>query len=193
MTLPRPRTSVSQLLPPSRSPADTHPLDVTLVNLFDRHGGAERCAHDLLNGLLRRGHSTRMLIGRPADERAARDEHVVCLPRFYPEFLAQRVLRGSCGITDTLMVYPLWHALRHPLLTRVDVVHLHQMNGSYLNLWSLPLIAWKAPLVMTLHDMWLLTGDCDHSESCVRWQKSCGGCPLIRRPSTSGIRWAAAT
>src|SRR5262245_43804799 len=97
-------------------------LRVTLLNLFARHGGAETCARNLLEGLRRRGHEARMPIGR-AD--GALPPHVELLPRFFPEFALQRLLSRLGGLTDTAMLLPLWHAWRHPRLVDVDVVHGH--------------------------------------------------------------------
>jgi glycosyltransferase involved in cell wall biosynthesis len=36
------------------------------------------------------------------------------------------------------------------------------------------------PTVVTLHDMWMLTGHCAHSLDCGRWVTGCGQCPDLR-------------
>jgi glycosyltransferase involved in cell wall biosynthesis len=167
-------------------------LRVTLLNLFARHGGAETCARNLLEGLRRRGHEAGMLIGRADGDLPP---HVELLPRFFPEFAVQRLLSRLGGLTDTAMLLPLWHAWRHPRLVDVDVVHGHILNGSYLNLWSLPILARQTPLVVTLHDMWLLTGDCGYSEACMRFRRQCGACPMVRRPrgQRNSVGWGDLT
>ncbi len=35
------------------------------------------------------------------------------------------------------------------------------------------------PIVWTLRDMWGFTGGCHYSEGCLKYQKSCGSCPLL--------------
>ncbi len=47
------------------------------------------------------------------------------------------------------------------------------------------------PVVLTLHDAWLLSGHCAHSFDCERWRTGCGQCsdlsiyPAIRRDATA--------
>ncbi|HXG08411.1 MAG TPA: glycosyltransferase [Gemmataceae bacterium] len=157
-------------------------MRVTLLNLFARYGGAETCVRNLLRGLLDRGHTVRLLVGRRGTAPSLPEEHVALLPRFYPEVVLQLVLSRLGGLTETTLLLPLWLASRHPDFTEADVVHGHILNGSYWNLWALPLLARKTPIVLTLHDMWLMTGGCDHSEACQRWRDRCGACPMMQRP-----------
>ena len=63
-----------------------------------------------------------------------------------------------------------------------DVIHLHNIHGSYINL---PLLfkyinKHHIPVVMTLHDCWTMTGHCFHFDSvgCERWKTKCYDCPL---------------
>jgi glycosyltransferase involved in cell wall biosynthesis len=59
----------------------------------------------------------------------------------------------------------------------VDVVHCHNLHGGYFDLRALPGISRQRPLVLTLHDAWLLSGHCAHSFDCSRWEIGCGSCP----------------
>ena len=61
-----------------------------------------------------------------------------------------------------------------------DVVHAHNLHGWYFDPRSLPAIARRAAVLLTLHDMWLLTGHCAHSFGCDRWERGCGACPDLR-------------
>jgi glycosyltransferase involved in cell wall biosynthesis len=62
-----------------------------------------------------------------------------------------------------------------------DIVHCHNLHGprteDYFDLRMLPWLSQRAPLMMTLHDAWLLSGHCAHSFDCDRWQTGCGQCP----------------
>src|SRR5262245_2279479 len=158
------------------------PLNVTFLNLYHRHAGAERCLGDLFHGLRERGHHVEMLVGKSSDANAERQTGVQYVRPKWWERLVQRGIHRLFGLTDTLLVTSLWHALRHPAFTRADVVHIHVLHGSYFNVWALPVLARRRPLVITLHDMWLLTGDCIYSYGCERFTTTCGACPVMQLP-----------
>jgi len=157
-------------------------LRITQLNLFARHGGAERCAQDLLHGLRGRGHDAKLLIGRTDARERDLNAHVKALPAGRWEHFLHRVLHRLVGLTDTALLSSFRHVRSHPDIVDADIVHAHNLHGGYFNLWALPYLARRRPLVLTLHDMWLLTGDCEYSQGCERWRKKCGACPVMRRP-----------
>ena len=66
-----------------------------------------------------------------------------------------------------------------------DVIHLHNLHGSYINL---PLLfryikKHRIPVVWTLHDCWAFTAICSHFSmaGCERWRFGCGKCPQKKR------------
>lgn len=67
---------------------------------------------------------------------------------------------------------------RHP-----DVLHFHNLHGfpygssGYFDLRALPGLSRRLPVVLTMHDAWLLSGHCAHSFGCERWKIGCGECP----------------
>jgi len=69
------------------------------------------------------------------------------------------------------------------LKARPDVLHCHNLHGGwvgdggYFDLAALPSLSRMFPLVLTLHDAWLLSGHCAHSFDCERWKTGCGACP----------------
>jgi len=62
-----------------------------------------------------------------------------------------------------------------------DVVHFHNLHGSYFDVRALPGISAAKPTMLTLHDAWLLTGHCAHPLDCPRWMTGCGECPDLDR------------
>ena len=64
-----------------------------------------------------------------------------------------------------------------------DVLHAHNLHGAtypsegYFDLRVLPELSAAGPVVLTLHDAWLLSGHCAHSFDCERWLTGCGTCP----------------
>jgi len=69
------------------------------------------------------------------------------------------------------------------LTARPDILHCHNLHGGwleeggYFDLAALPSLSRTFPLVLTLHDAWLLSGHCAHSFDCERWKSGCGRCP----------------
>lgn len=65
-----------------------------------------------------------------------------------------------------------------------DVLHLHNLHGSYLNF---PLLfryikKHRIPTVWTLHDCWAFTGHCPYFTlaNCGKWKSGCHHCPQVR-------------
>jgi glycosyltransferase involved in cell wall biosynthesis len=83
-----------------------------------------------------------------------------------------------------------WRLLELPP-ERPDVIHCHNLHGGYFDLRALPWLSQQVPLVLTLHDTWLLSGHCGYSLDCERWKTGCGHCPdltiypAVRRDATA--------
>lgn len=64
---------------------------------------------------------------------------------------------------------------------RPDVVHLHCLNGYFVNIYRLldHLKRQKIRTVLTLHAEFMFTGNCGYAHSCERWREGCGSCPRL--------------
>lgn len=76
-----------------------------------------------------------------------------------------------------------WRFIRKVKAIKPDIVHLHNIHGSYLNYRLLFKYLKKSdiPVVWTFHDCWPITGHCTHfvSADCQKWQTQCHHCPLL--------------
>ncbi len=70
-----------------------------------------------------------------------------------------------------------------------DIIHLHNLHGSYVNI---PLLFHyikknSIPIVWTLHDCWAFTAICSHFsvENCDKWITGCNNCPVRKELSQS--------
>lgn len=56
---------------------------------------------------------------------------------------------------------------------KIDIVHFHNIHSNYFGLEDiLEIQKYCKNIVITLHDMWLLTGGCAYSCECMKWEKS---------------------
>jgi glycosyltransferase involved in cell wall biosynthesis len=60
-----------------------------------------------------------------------------------------------------------------------EILHLHNLHGSYFDVRKLPGLSAAQPTILTLHDCWLLTGHCAYPLDCEHWKSGCGQCPYL--------------
>jgi glycosyltransferase involved in cell wall biosynthesis len=181
-------------------------LRILQVSSADAGGGAETVARQLFDTYRTLGHWSRLAVGikhlddpdiialgRPGEgglvESVARrigGERLARNARDPGGMLAR--LRGSEAVNAPSS----WTLLERLGPDPPDLLHCHNLHGaSYFDLRALPSLSQKVPLVLTLHDAWLLSGHCAHSLDCNRWLTGCGHCPdlslypAIRRDNTA--------
>ncbi len=68
-----------------------------------------------------------------------------------------------------------------------DIVHLHCINGYFVNIYRL--ILWlknnKIKTVLTLHAEFMHTANCGHAYDCEKWKTGCGNCPRLKKETKS--------
>jgi glycosyltransferase involved in cell wall biosynthesis len=166
------------------TPSASRPLRVLHLSTVGNAGGAGRASFRLHQSLLRLGHDSRILTGRPVGL-APGIEHLGAVPPKLNSRLNEMMTRIG-GVLDQLPVLDRWawrdswRIAELDAFRRADVVNLHNLHGGYFNIRALEYLAQYKPLVWTLHDMWALTGHCAYSYDCGRWQEGCHTCPLLR-------------
>jgi glycosyltransferase involved in cell wall biosynthesis len=152
-------------------------LKVLHLSESDAAGGAGRAAYKLHRGILRLGHSSRMLVGR----KVTPDDEIRPIKRN----LAWRALdRASGELLDSVSLQYAFYPSSFGVLADVwfrdaDVVQLHNLHGSYFGFTALPALSRRRPIVWQLHDQWGMTGHVAYSLDCDRWQRGCGSCPYL--------------
>ena len=71
-----------------------------------------------------------------------------------------------------------WNLLKYSP-RKPAIVHLHNLHGGYFDPRAITDLSSQVPVMLTLHDAWLLSGNCAHSFGCERWKTGCGSCPDI--------------
>jgi len=178
--------------------------DILLVSTSDRAGGAEQIACDLLSGY--REHGCRAALAVGAKFSSNPDVHEIPRNRLRSSLggltrnLIDRRVRILPKISHHLsrlgdlpnefdrwrghepFHYPGTGRLFELASFRPQIAHAHNLHRDYFDLRFLPELSARVPLVITMHDAWLLSGHCAHSFGCERWLTGCGECPDLAIP-----------
>ncbi|HOU11914.1 MAG TPA: glycosyltransferase [Anaerolineae bacterium] len=182
----------------------TKTLNILQISTYEQGGGAERVAWLLFDAYRTRGLGSQLAVGFKQSNdpdvielRGPRRPfpwaHMawVVHGRLSPlqKLPGVESIRRLCRIlaigTSELMRqlgrenfhHPTSHRLVRQLAASADIVHGHNLHGDYFDLRLLVELSHKKPLVLTLHDEWLLTGHCACTLGCSYWERGCGNCP----------------
>jgi glycosyltransferase involved in cell wall biosynthesis len=148
-------------------------MRIVQVGTSDLGGGAEKTAWKLHHAFRERGHRSTLVVGTKLSD----DPDVVELDNSERGRRAGRLkvlLEERLGVQ--YIDFPGSHRIPE-LLGEWDVLHAHNLHGSYFDLAALPRLTRLAPTILTLHDLWLATGHCAHPLVGDGWSWGCGSCP----------------
>ncbi len=156
-------------------------MKILHLNRSDIEGGAGRAASRLLEGLRLKGTDARLYVLRKFGD----DPFVIGPPLVLGKAIGVARLRLESLIFGLSAGNV--HAFFSPAFlpdrfsTRAsdfsaDIVHLHWV-ARMMRIETLR--RFKAPIVWTLHDSWPFTGGCFLPLDCIRYQESCGRCPVL--------------
>lgn len=178
-------------------------MKILFVSTTDIAGGAEKNALDLYRSFGRGGHDVKLVVGLKTSD----DENVVEIDndanrnmwsgywrrrqRAFYKSKQNRQARGAGWMANLGELSRWWQwqlgyedfsfpGTRKIMLNDTespDLVHLHNLHGAYFDLRVLAELSRKLPVVVTLHDEWLLTGHCSYTFGCRKWETGCGACP----------------
>ena len=178
--------------------------NILLVSTSDRAGGAEQIARSLLDGYLEHGCQTALAVGSKSSGVADVLEIPQPVWRNSLGRITRNLIAGGVRIlpqitfqlarlADLPNEFDRWRGhepFHYPGTKRLlelpsfqpQIVHAHNLHRDYFDLSFLPKLSARVPLVITMHDAWLLSGHCAHSFGCERWLNGCGECPDLRIP-----------
>lgn len=147
-------------------------MKVLRINQSDISGGAAIAVYRLHQGLLAQGIDSRFLVNLINTS----SSHVDTIPpRRRLDYQLLRITRPF-GFND-IHLTSTFDILKHPFYQEADLLHFHNLHGGYFNYLALPSLTQNKPSILTLHDMWAITGHCAYSFECDRWKIGCGQCP----------------
>ncbi len=147
-------------------------------------GGAARGAYWLHKGLVSLGVDSKILTN---SKETLDDPRVITIT----PGKSQKILSLICSQIDSLLT--LFYYDRNkvifstgfvghdftsdPLYDWADIIHLHWINGGFIDIKDLAKI--KKPIVWTMRDMWPMTGGCHCSLECEQYKTGCGECKQL--------------
>jgi glycosyltransferase involved in cell wall biosynthesis len=155
-------------------------LRIAQVHSADAGGGAELTARLHHTELLRQGHRARFLVAR----RKHGGDGIEQIDFVRGPKGLLRTTRWLEQRTGLQYLYsPSFRTLLRRLPGECDIVHIHSLHGAdgYADIGPIAALARRCPVVMTVHDLWLVTGHCGHPLECHRWRTGCGKCPDLQR------------
>jgi glycosyltransferase involved in cell wall biosynthesis len=180
-------------------------LSTLTVGSDDQTGGAALMARNLHQGYLRRGLRSTLAVANKSTQDSTvlsfssltplvrfrrfkgaqsveKLERLECSFSFRLLRKAERTLKSHIDARSRRKGHESFYSPQTSRLvswmgSEFDLVHCHNLHPDYFDLRVLPRISRMRPLILTLHDAWLLGGHCAHSFDCDRWTHGCGSCP----------------
>lgn len=185
-------------------------MNILQINTYDQGGGAERIALTLHKIYRQAGHDACMLVKRKlADEDQvlqflasrfgnihSRSWNLIadCISPFVGKKRGFGTLQEKIDIIARPKAaydryrgkedfdYPASRHILEHIPFYPDLIHCHNLHCGYFDLSVLSELSKTIPVIITLHDEWMLTGHCAYTLGCDRWQIGCGDCPHLDTP-----------
>lgn len=153
-------------------------MRILQLNASLQLGGAETVATQLLHGCREAGHQSGLAVAY--GKTYPRGAGIVPL---YPRLLSRLNMSRFHRVTERMFPRRVWTDAAVGRLggSDWDVVHVHNFHGDYASIETLGALARRKPVVWTFHGCWGITGGCDHTDGCLRYQAACGHCPQVGR------------
>ncbi len=146
---------------------------------YGKNSGIERIVRDLHEALRKSGHEGYVFCADCKDKRG----NVYRIGNRAGQRM-HGFLSGLTGLQGYFSHFSTASLIRKLKRIRPDVIHLHDLHENYINLpmFMRYLGKSKTPVVVSLHDSWLMTGHCcNYMEfDCDKWMFRCSACPAIK-------------
>ena len=160
-------------------------MKVMQINCVYNKGSTGKIMCDIHKGLLENGIESVICYGRGADT-TDKNVYKTC-SEFYAKLnnLLSRItglMHGGCFFSTNKLISIIKKE-------KPDVVHLHCINGYFVNIYRL--VSWlkksKIKTVLTLHAEFMHTANCGYALDCDKWKSGCGNCPRLKEETKSWL------
>ena len=158
-------------------------MKILQVNCVYGTGSTGKIVKDIHNELMQNGIKSVVCYGRGPIVNEL-NVHKIC-GELYSKI--NNVWSRICGIKYGGLNYSTWKLERIILKEKPDVVHLHCINGYFVNIYKIISFLKKHKLktVVSLHAEFMHTANCGHAFDCEKWKTGCGHCPVWKLETKS--------
>lgn len=170
-------------------------MNILIVNTHDQQGGAAIAAYRLLEALNKTNAKAKMLVLN----KKSNNPNVIQIGNNFLNKVRFAAERAAIYIENRFSRKNLFDIsianngvsiVNHPEFQKADIIHLHWINQGMLSIGEIgKILASGKKMVWTMHDMWPFTGICHHAGECNNFEKGCGFCPYLRKPSEKDISY----
>lgn len=158
-------------------------MKIVQINNFFRYGSTGKIVGDIHKYLYDKGHESYVLYGIG---KKSNDINVIRVTAPLVR-RAQSLISRITGLAYAGAPIGTFNTLKYLDKIKPDIVHLHCINGNFINIYRLLnyLKKKKIPTVITLHAEFLYTSGCGYSMDCEKWKTGCFNCESIgdQRPN----------
>lgn len=151
-------------------------MNVLMIGELYKFGGASEIMEILAQGLERRGHKVLLVYGYNYGGQSVEDKHYVMFNNSYLRRINNkfRFIFEKYNLNNIYAESYIDSIVRK---NKIDIIHLHAMQGGFLYLTAIEKICKKYNIVWTVHDTWPITGGCMYYWDCFKWKdKGCIDC-----------------
>ncbi len=150
-------------------------MKILQINCVYPGGSTGHIAKEIHRAAVAAGHTSLVLYGRGPKSEA--EEASKTCPEWYGK--ANNLLSRLSGIPYGGCFFSTATLLRRIKKEKPDIVHLHCINGFFVNIYRLVtyLKQHRIKTVLTLHAEFMYTGGCPHAYDCPKFRTGCGHCP----------------
>jgi glycosyltransferase involved in cell wall biosynthesis len=152
-------------------------MKIALVDVNYNYGSTGKIVTSLNIGLNKQGHKTEVYFGRNGNSN--RSNVLKISSKF--ETLFHVASTRLTGLTDQFSFFSTKNLISYLENFKPDVVHLHDLHGYFLNVYTLIeyLKTKLIPTTWTFHSDYMYTGKCGFAGACDKWKKECNNCPQL--------------
>lgn len=161
-------------------------MKVLQVNCVYKTGSTGKIVADIHTELLRNGHESVVCYGR--GEKPNEPNVYKTCGELYSKI--NNAITRITGVMYGGLAFSTRKLISIIKKEKPDVVHLHCINGYFVNIYKI--VSWlkKSGIktVLTLHAEFMHTANCGYALDCDKWKTGCGNCPRLKKETRSIFR-----